>query len=129
MPLLSPIYPLLLSVFILAEAPAPPAGDPASYQSAGWILMALGGLALTGNQIMSAMLNWRKLREPEAPTCPLECARLKVLETEIRAVEMRVEKRISEHLGSINTRLGTLEQTLTKVVADFNYALGKIDSQ
>lgn len=127
MPSLSPYFPVLLSMFVLAEVPA---GDPASYQSAGWILMGLGGLVLTGNQFMNAMLNWRKLREPaNPPVCPLECARLKVLEAEIRAVELRVEKRISENLGMINTRLGTLESTLTKVVADFNYALGKIDAQ
>ena len=92
--------------------------------------MALGGLALCGNQLMSAVLNWRKLRAPEPTTCnPQECMKLKVLEAEIRAVEMRLEKKLGEHLGSISTRLLSLETTLTHVVRDFNYVLGKIDAR
>lgn len=129
MPPLLPLIGDFLLSFGLAEMPP---ADPTSAQSAGWLLLGLGGLALCGNQLMSAVLNWRKLREPELPPpplCPVECARLKVLEAEIRAVEMRVEKRISEILGSVNTRLSSLENTLSHIVGDFNYALGKIDGR
>lgn len=108
-----------------------PLTDPQSYQSLGFLLLALGGLFLVANQLMAAVLNWRKLREPEPATgCnPQECMKLKVLEAEIRAVEMRMEKRLGEHLGSISTRLLSLETTLTHVVRDFNYVLGKIDGR
>ena len=125
---------LLLSVplsaaVVLAEA-GPPALDPGSYQSMGWILVGLASITATVNQFMNAVLNWRKMREPAAAAlCPLECAKLRVLEAEIRAVEMRLEKRISEQLGSINTRLGTLETSISRAIGDINYAIGKIDGQ
>lgn len=130
MPLLSPIYPLLLSVFILAEAPPP--GDPASYQSVGWLLLAAAGLAGAVNQFLSAAVNARKLRSPGPEETETD-AKIAALGAEVRELERRLEQRLEqrmgEHLGAISKQLGTMETTLTQVVRDFNYAVGVIDGK
>lgn len=112
-----------LLVCLLAET----LPDPGSFQSIGWIMMALGGLALVVNQLMNAVLNWRKLREPPVLDATA-AAKIKALEAEIHAVETRMEKKLSTQLGAIDSRLGSLEGTLTHIVGDFNYALGKVDA-
>lgn len=120
-----PLYPLLSALSLVAEVPP---SDPTSYQSVGWLLMGLFALVGMYNQGVAAMLNTRKLRAPGPEETETD-AKFAVVAKEIRDLEMRVEKRMSETIGSINTRLQAIEASLTRVVSDFNYAVGRIDGQ
>ena len=51
--------------------------------------------------------------------------RIKALEEKVSAVELRMER----HMGSIETRIESLTKTLTMIVSDFNYAVGRIDGR
>ena len=122
------LLPAVFSALILAEvATATTSGlpDPNSAEAIGWLFVALSGLAVTANQILGAMKNLRSLREPAKPDSEVE-AKLGALRREIHDVELRMEKRLGENLGEIKTRMQTLESTLTHVVADINFALGKM---
>lgn len=124
--LCSLLLPAIVSSVLLGESAT--AGDPASYQSAGWLLLGIAGLAAAINQVMGAVLNLRKLRAPSPEETETDAKFAKVA-AEIKAVEQRLEQRMGEHLGSISTRLQTMESSLTRVVSDFNYAVGRIDGQ
>ena len=111
-------------VLFLAEV-LPPADSPAA---TGWLFVAIGGLALTVNQILGAMANFKKLRQPEAQN-PQDSERLKALEEDMKSLELRMERRIGEVMGSINTRLQSLENTISHLVSDFSRALGVLEGK
>ena len=102
--------------------------DPKSSEATGWIFVALGGLALTCNQVLGAMANFRTLKSPE-PGNKQESERIKTLEADMRELELRMERRIGEALGSINSRMGALETTISHLVADFSRALGVLEGK
>ena len=104
-------------------ADAAPAGDPASYQSAGWILLALAGLAAAGNQLLGFVEKIRSLRAPEPGAISPE--RIKALEDRVHGVELRIEN----HMGAINSKMDGFTSSLTRIVSDFNYAIGRIDGR
>jgi hypothetical protein len=123
------VFPAVLALLPpLADAASSAAGalpDPNSAAATGWLFVAAGGVAITVNQCLSALKNLRQLREPAKPDGEVD-AKLTALRREIHDVELRMEKRMGENLGEIKTRLQTLESTLTHVVADINFALGKM---
>ena len=122
------LLPAVFSALLLAEVATATTGglpDPNSSAATGWLFVALGGLAITANQILGAMKNFRSLREPAKPDGEVD-AKLTALRREIHDVELRMEKRLGENLGEIKTRLQTLEKTLTHVVADINFAIGQM---
>lgn len=124
--------PALLLLLLVLPLPALAAdvspADPSSYQSVGWLLMGLFALVGMYNQGVAAMLNTRKLRAPGPEETETE-AKFAAVAKDIRELEMRVEKRMAETMGSINTRLGTLESSISRAISDINYAIGKIDGQ
>lgn len=116
MPFVLPLLPLL------ADA-APVASDPTSYQSAGWILLALAGLAATGNQLLGFFEKFKALRAPEPGAVSVD--RVKALEDRMHAMEISV----ATSMGSINTQMENIKSSLTHIVSDFNYAIGRIDGR
>lgn len=100
--------------------------DPSSAASIGWLILTISAIAVAVNQVLGAMTHFRKLRELE-PTA--EGERIKALEADMRELEMRVERRIGEALGSINTRMGSLESTISRLVGDFSRALGVLEGR
>ena len=106
-------------------APDFPASQP--WQAACYLLMGLGGLALLADRFMALVINWRQIRQPSVDVDAE--AKIKALEADLHEVEVRLERRISESMGNISSRLQSLENTLTHLVGDFNYALGKIDGR
>lgn len=118
MPLLCPFFTILL-----ADAAPVAAGDPASYQSAGWILLGLAGLATAGNQILGLIEKFRGMRAPEPGTVSAD--RVKALEDRMHAMEISV----ATSMGSINSQIENIKSSLTHIVSDFNYAIGRIDGR
>ena len=102
--------------------------DPSSAASTGWLFVAIGGLALTCNQILGALANFKKLKSPE-PVSKAETDRINLLEADMRGLELRMERRIGEVMGSINTRLQSLETTISHLVGDFSRALGVLEGE
>ncbi len=115
--------PLLIAFFWLLADATPHPADPTSYESMGWLSMGLLGLVGGANQLMSLISKFREFRA-QAPGEVSE-DRIKALEEKVNAVELRMER----HMGSIETRIETLTKTLTMIVSDFNYAVGRIDGQ
>ena len=111
-----------LSSLIAAAAPAANA-DPNSYQSAGWLLLALAGLAAAANQIMGLVEKFRAMRAPEPGEVSAD--RVKAIEDRLGTIELRLERQ----MGSIESELSSLKNTLTHIIADFNYAIGKLDGR
>lgn len=115
---INPIFALALPV--LAEAiPA----DPASHESAGWLLLGLAGLAGAANQIMGLVQKFRVLRQPEPGDVSTD--RILALEQRVSELDRRYERRLEE----VITKLDVITKTFGQVVADFNYTIGKIDGQ
>ena len=114
-----------LPLFSIIAEVLPPAD---SATSTGWLFVGLGGLALTANQFLGFLSNLRKLRQPE-PVNPQDGARIKALEEEMKSLELRMERRMGEVMGSINTRLQSLENTISHLVSDFSRALGVLEGK
>lgn len=110
--------PILLTLL----ADAPPA-DPSSYQGAGWLLLALAGLATAGNQIMGLIEKFRTLKTPDPGEVSSD--RVKALEDRVCNLEVRLERQ----MGAISSELSALRGTLTHIVADINFALGQQDGR
>jgi hypothetical protein len=126
-----PLPCVYLSVVALAETVAVNAGalPEANSPAAGvWVLGGIAALAVMVNQILGVLEKFRKLKTPD-PINPVESDRIKALEDEIRAVELRMERRIGEVMGSINTRLQSLESTISHLVSDFSRALGVLEGK
>jgi glutathione S-transferase len=117
--------PLFLSAFLLlAQATPPPTGsDPGSAQSIGWLLLCLFAIAGGANQVMGVVAKFREAREPQSGEVSAD--RMKALEKRVSDMDARFERRLDEAL----TRLDTITKTFGQVVADFNYAIGKIDGR
>jgi len=115
--------PTVCQIFQSLADASPISGDPSSYQSVGWLLLSLAALAGAGNQIMGLISKFRDLRT-QAPG-EVSADRIKALEEKVSAVELRMER----HMGSIETRIESLTKTLTMIVSDFNYAVGRIDGR
>lgn len=121
-----------LATLYFAQA-APAAADAASTISqATPLLVGIMALSVFLNQTLGAFNNFRKLKGADpnaAATTEATDRKIKMLESNIHEVEMRLERRIGEHLGGINTRLMHFETTLGKLVADFNRSLGRLEGK
>lgn len=120
----APIVNLLLSVCLspwLAQTPAMP--DPSSYESAGWLLLGLGGLAFAANNIMGVTAKFRTMRAPDPSEVSTD--RIKALEDKVSNIELRMERQ----MGTIDSKLETMAKSLSQIVADFNYTIGKLDGR
>jgi len=117
-----PLFVFLALVLADAAPPVPP-GDPASYQSAGWLLLGLAGLATAGNQILGFVAKFRSMREPEPGSVSAD--RVKALEQRGHAVEISV----ATSMGAINSKFEAISQTLTNMASDWNYAVGRLDGR
>lgn len=113
--------PYCLSL-IIASAPATDA-DPTSFANAGWLLLGLAGLAAAANQLMSLVEKFRAMRAPEPGEVSAD--RVKAIEDRLGSVELRIERQ----MGSIESELSSLKNTLIHIIADFNYATGKLDGR
>ena len=117
--------PLFLTAFLLlAQVPPPPvSADPGSAQSIGWLLLCLFAIAGGANQVMGVVGKFREAREPQAGEVSAD--RVSALEKRVSEMDARFERRLDEAL----TRLDAITKTFGQVVADFNYAIGKIDGR
>lgn len=113
--------PLLLPA-LLAET-APLAADPASAQSVGWILLGLAALCTAANQILGLFERFRAMKAPEPGTVSED--RVKAIEDRVHAMELSV----ASSMGAINTQVENIKNSLTHIVSDFNYAIGRIDGR
>lgn len=113
--------PLLLPA-LLAEA-APITSDPASAQSVGWILLGLAALATAANQILGLFERFKAMKAPEPGTVSED--RVKAIEDRVHAMELSV----ASSMGSITTQIENIKGSLTHIVSDFNYAIGRIDGR
>jgi hypothetical protein len=125
-----------IALFATALAQNTAGNDPATLNQAMIFIGGLTACAVIGNQVMGAMINFRKLKglEPAvtaANTAATEATdrKIKGLEHDMRDLELRMEKRIGEHLGGINTRLQSFETTLGRLVGDFNRSLGRLEGR
>lgn len=96
-------------LFFLAALP-----DPNSGESVGWIVLVVGGLALTGNNIMGAVLNWRKLRggDPASDERYVSKGEHASLVGTVTRLEGQIAAQgvtIATELRAINRSLGRLE--------------------
>lgn len=107
---------------LLADA-APVANDPASYQSAGWLLLGLAGLAGAINQILGVFEKVKAMKAPEPGSVSED--RVKAIEDRVHAMELSV----ASSMGSITTQIENIKGSLTHIVSDFNYAIGRIDGR
>ncbi len=124
------MHVLLATFTVLAQTPA--ANDPATLNQAMIFIGGLTAVAIIGNQIMGAMLNFRKLKGQDPNiTRDVEASdkKIKALEDDMKAMELRIEKRIGEHLGGIGVRLSNMENTLSRFSADFNRSLGRLEGK
>jgi hypothetical protein len=104
--------------------------DPNAGESVGWFFVAGGGAALTLNQALGVMERWKRLKRPEPlPVNAAEAKRIESLESDMRELELRMERRLGESLGSINSRMGALETTISHLVGDFSRALGVLEGK
>jgi hypothetical protein len=115
----------LIAPFLASAAPgSPPAdSDPQSYQSIGWLLVCLGSLAVTINQILGVLAKVRDLKSPTPGSVSGD--RVKALEDRMHTMEISV----ANHMGGIKSQFDSISQTLTNLQADWNYAIGKIDGR
>jgi len=116
----------LLSPFILAQAAVPDSATTVA--QAVPLLVGIMALSVFLNQSLGAFNNFRKLKAPD-PVNPQENDRIKALEEDMRGLELRMERRIGEVMGSINTRLQSLESTISHLVSDFSRALGVLEGK
>jgi len=113
--------PYCLSL-VIASAPLADS-DPASFSNAGWLLLGLAGLAAAANQLMSLVEKFRSMRAPDPGEVSAD--RVKAIEDRLGTIELRLERQ----MGSIESELSSLKNTLTHIIADFNYAIGKLDGR
>ena len=115
----------LIAPFLASAAPgSPPAdSDPESYQAIGWLLVGLGSLAVTINQILGVFAKVRELKSPSPGSVSGD--RVKALEDRMHTMEISV----ANHMGGIKSQFDSISQTLTNLQADWNYAIGKIDGR
>ena len=111
----------MLSVYLADALP-----DAAQMAAAVKLMIGLASLCVIANQVMGAVNNWRKI-QGDGEINPAAKERIKSLEQEMREMELRVERRIGESLGSINTRMHGLEVSVTSMVKDFSRALGRLE--
>lgn len=107
---------------LLADA-APAASDPASYQSAGWLLLGLAGLAGAVNQILGVFEKLKAMKAPEPGTVSAD--RVDALEKRMHSVEIQ----IAQHMGGIDSKFQSINQTLTALQTDWSYQIGRLDGQ
>jgi hypothetical protein len=115
----------LIAPFLASAAPGSPPADsgPQSYQSIGWLLVCLGSLAVTINQILGVFAKVRELKSPSPGSVSGD--RVKALEDRMHTMEISV----ANHMGGIKSQFDSISQTLTNLQADWNYAIGKIDGR
>jgi hypothetical protein len=94
-----------------------------SYVSLGWLAVGLVALAGGANQIMGLVSKFRALRQPDAGEVSSD--RIKALEDKVSNIELRMERQ----MGTIDSRLETMAKSLSQIVADFNYTIGKLDGR
>lgn len=103
--------------------------NPNSATSLGWLILTISGGCVALNSILGALEKIRAMREPLPPNMASEEKMKALIAAEGRNLELRIEKRISESLGAINANVEGLKSSMSHVIADFNYALGKIDGR
>jgi hypothetical protein len=121
-----PIPPLCLSLLLLTTAATTAPGsvkDPVSYESLGYLAVGLFALAAGGNQLMGLLGKFRALRQPDAGDVSTD--RIKALEDKVSNIELRMERQ----MGTIESKLETMAKSLSQIVADFNYTIGKLDGR
>lgn len=115
---------MLLALLLAATTAAPSAlPDPASYESVGWLTMALAALIGSANQGMGLIEKFRVSRQPSPGEVSAD--RVKALEERLMAVEMKWEN----HMGQITAKFDSIANTLTSLQSDFSYAVGRIDGR
>lgn len=117
------IPPLCSLTLAAAAAAAGSLQDPVSYVSLGWLSVGLVALAGGANQIMGLVSKFRALRQPDAGEVSSD--RIKALEDKVSNIELRMERQ----MGTIDSRLETMAKSLSQIVADFNYTIGKLDGR
>jgi hypothetical protein len=121
-----------LAALYLAQA-APAAVDAATTVSqATPLLVGIMALSVFVNQALGAFNNFRKLKGADPTTAANSEAtekKFKQIDEDIRAVELRMERRMGEHLGAINTRFQHFENTMGQLVGDFNRSLGRLEGK
>lgn len=100
--------------FLLAQSELP---DPKSSAVMGWLLAAVAGIALTGNQILGWILNIRKLRgnDPAADQRYATRTEHEGLQQQVNGIEVKLQQvsaTLANELRSINRSLGRLEGAL-----------------
>lgn len=111
------LYPLSCA-FLAAALP-----DPSSTEATGWLLLGIAGLATAGNQVMGLVGKFRAMHAPD-PT-EVSTDRIKALEDKVSNIELRMERQ----MGTIDSKLETMAKSLSQIVADFNYTIGKLDGR
>ena len=120
-PLIALIVSVCLPPWLAAAPPALP--DPASPQSVGWLLLCVFALVGGANQMMSLLAKFRALKAPDPGEVSAD--RLKALEDKVSNIELRMERQ----MGTIDSKLETMAKSLSQIVADFNYTIGKLDGR
>lgn len=90
-------------------------------------------LAITGGFFVLQVVDkgtavWKRFKEDPAPADRF------ATKDELRAMELRIEKRIGENLGAINTKIGSMdgkvgamERTLTSFVEEISRSIGRLE--
>lgn len=109
-----------LATLTLAQAPADIGPLPPNTTLIGLLCLGIFALAVAAEKGVSI---WSKLRKspPDHEIYATKSA--------LDEVEKRMERRIGEQLGTIGTRLGHLEQTMSKLSQDFAHAIGRLEGR
>ncbi len=121
-----------LAALYLAQA-APAAADAAStIAQATPLLIGIMALSIFVNQALGAFNGFRSLKSASPQAAANDAAtdkKFKDIEDEMRTMELRIERRVGEHLGAINTRFQHFENTMGQLVGDFNRSLGRLEGK
>jgi hypothetical protein len=111
----------LLSV--LADAAPPIASDPASAQSVGWVVLSIAAAAAALERVLALVKGLRSMQAPSPGTASAD--RVKALEDRLHTVEIQ----IATHMGGIDSKFASINQTLTNLQTDWSYQIGKLDGR
>lgn len=109
----------LISSIVAQASPALP--DPTSFESVGWLTLALAALVAAGNQGMSFIGKFRAMKSPG----DISEDRIKAIEARMHSIEMKMEN----HMGAMSSQFKSISDTLTNLQTDWNYAIGRIDGR
>lgn len=87
--------------------------DPASSESTGWLFVAIGGLALTCNQVLSAIVGFKKLRGEEP--------------TDGRYASKDDHDGLTHRVTGLEVQMSTLNNTVAHELRAMNRSLGRLE--